>query len=212
MSRGKRYDGLLADVQNLYDVDQLREVGGIVDYIVGTGPFVMNGVKAFVLAEHTDPKQRHYLKLYKMGDGPLYALFTPYHLVHFETPNSIARVVLFKDNLAPPLGGPVVEICAVAKRDLKPGEVLDDYGMYMTYGEAVNATEMSQMRYLPEGLVEGCVVKRPITKDQVITYYDVELPLGRIADQLRAEQYRHFRNETWLDEFTTSKMAGVAAE
>jgi hypothetical protein len=46
----------------------------------------------------------------------------------------------------------------------------------------------------------------------VITYYDVELPLGRIADQLRAEQYRHFRNETWLDEFTTSKMAGVAAE
>ena len=78
--------------------------------------------------------------------------------------------MLFKDNLAPPLSGPVVEICAVAKRDLKPGEVLDDYGMYMTYGEAVNAAEMSQMRYLPEGLVEGCVVKRPIPKDQVITY------------------------------------------
>ena len=212
MSRGIKYDGSLADTQKLYDVDQLRELGGIVDYIVGAGPFVMNGVKAFVLAEHTDPKQRHYLKLYKMGDGPLYALFTPYHLVHFETPNSIARVVLFKDNLAPPLSGPVVEICAVAKRDLKPGEVLDDYGMYMTYGEAVNAAEMSQMRYLPEGLVEGCVVKRPIPKDQVITYRDVELPLGRIADQLRAEQYRHFRNETWLDEFTTSKMADVAAE
>jgi predicted homoserine dehydrogenase-like protein len=212
MSRGIKYDGSLADTQKLYDVDQLRELGGIVDYIVGAGPFVMNGVKAFVLAEHTDPKQRHYLKLYKMGDGPLYALFTPYHLVHFETPNSIARVVLFKDNLAPPLSGPVVEICAVAKRDLKPGEVLDDYGMYMTYGEAVNAAEMSQMRYLPEGLVEGCVVKRPIPKDQVITYHDVELPLGRIADQLRAEQYRHFRNETWLDEFTTSKVADVAAE
>ena len=102
MSRGIKYDGSLADTQKLYDVDQLRELGGIVDYIVGAGPFVMNGVKAFVLAEHTDPKQRHYLKLYKMGDGPLSALFTPYHLVHFETPNSIAQVVLFKDNLAPP--------------------------------------------------------------------------------------------------------------
>ena len=56
---------------------------------------------------------------------------------------------------AKPLGGPVVEVCAVAKRDLKAGEILDDYGMYMTYGEAVNVDEMSGGRYLPEGLVEG---------------------------------------------------------
>ena len=58
--------------------------------------------------------------------------------MHFEVPNAIARVVLFRDSVAPPLGGPVVEVCAVAKRDLKAGEALDDYGMYMTYGEAVN--------------------------------------------------------------------------
>ena len=44
----------------------------------------------------------------------------------------------------------MVEVCAVAKRDLKVGEVLDDCGMYMTYGEAVNADEMSAGRYLPE--------------------------------------------------------------
>ena len=78
-----------------------------------------------------------------MGEGPLYSFFIPYHLVHFEVPNAIARVVLFRDSVAKPLGGPVVEVCAVAKRDLKAGEILDDYGMYMTYGEAVNADEMS---------------------------------------------------------------------
>jgi hypothetical protein len=39
--------------------------------------------------------------------------------------------VLLGDGLAPPLGGPV-EVCAVAKRDLKAGETLDDYGMFMT--------------------------------------------------------------------------------
>ena len=50
------------------------------------------------LAEHPDPKQQHYLNLYKMGDGPLYPFFVPYHLVHFEVPNSIARVVLFRDS------------------------------------------------------------------------------------------------------------------
>jgi len=53
---------------------------------------------------------------------------------------------------------------------------------------------------LPEGLVEGCKLKRSIPKDQVLTYNDVELPRGRIADSLRAEQYRHFRGESWLEE------------
>ena len=67
--------------------------------------------------------------------------------------------------MAKPLGGPVVEVCAVAKRDLKAGEVLDDYGMYMTYGEAVNVDEMSSRQYLPEGLVEGCALKRDVAKD-----------------------------------------------
>ncbi len=70
----------------------------------------------------------------------------------------------------------------------------------MTYGEAVNAEEMCAGRYLPEGLVEGCKLKRDIPRDQVLTYADVELPEGRIADALRAEQYRHFRGETWLEE------------
>ena len=136
------------------------------------------GVKVFCLAEHPDPKQRHYLNLYKMGEGPLYPFWIPYHLVHFEVPNSIARVVLLGDELARPLGGPVVEVCAVAKRDLEQGETLDDYGMYMTYGEAVNADEMSANRYLPEGLVEGCRLRRAIPKDGVISYDDVELPAG----------------------------------
>jgi predicted homoserine dehydrogenase-like protein len=115
-------------------------------------------------------------------------------------PNAIARVVLFRDTVTKPLGGPVLEVCAVAKRSLKAGEVLDDYGMYMTYGEAVNVHEMSEKRYLPEGLAEGCKLTRNINKDEVITYDDVELPPNRLADQLRAEQYRHFRGETWLEE------------
>jgi predicted homoserine dehydrogenase-like protein len=106
------------------------------------------------LPAERQPKQQHYLNLYKMGDGPLYSFFIPYHLVHFEVPSAIARVVLFRDSLAKPLAGPVVEVCAVAKRDLKAGEVLDDYGKYMTYGEAVNVEEMSAGRYLPEGIVE----------------------------------------------------------
>jgi predicted homoserine dehydrogenase-like protein len=194
MSRGLEYKDDVMKIGKLYDIERLREAGGVIDYVVGT-PLT----KVYCLAEHTDPKQQHYLNLYKMGDGPLYSFFLPYHLVHFEVPNSIARVALLRDSVAKPLGGPVVEVCAVAKRDLKAGETLDDYGMYMTYGEAVNVDEMSAKHYLPEGLVEGCKLSCDITKDTVLTYEDVELPAGRLADQLRAQQYHHFRGETWLE-------------
>ena len=117
MSRGQVFDGSVMDTPSLYDVDELRRIGGAINYTVGPAL-----VKAYVLAEHPDPKQRHYLELYKMGPGPLYPFWVPYHLVHFETPFSIARVALFGDDLAPSLGGPVVEVAAVAKRDLKAGE------------------------------------------------------------------------------------------
>lgn len=195
MSRGAEYRDDVMKIGSLYDIHELRRLGGIVDYVVGT-PLA----KVYCLAEHSDPKQQHYLNLYKMGDGPLYALFAPYQLVHFEVPDTIARVALFRDSVAKPLGGPVVEVCAVAKRDLGPGETLDDYGMYMTYGEAVNAGEMSSGRYLPEGLVEGCRLKRAVRKDTVLTYDDVVVPPNRVADKLRGEQYAHFRGDTWLQE------------
>ena len=195
MSRGVPFDGSPLELPSLYDIDEVRELGGIVDYTVGP-----SSVKVFCLAEHSDPKQRHYLSLYKLGDGPLYPFWIPYHLPTFEAPNAIARVVLLRDGLAPPLGGPVVEVCAVAKRDLKSGEVLDDYGMFMTYGEAVNVDEMSSRRYLPEGLVSGCRLRRDIAQDEVLSYDDVELPSDRLADRLRGEQYAHFRGETWLEE------------
>ena len=199
MSRGLPYTGDVLKIGELYDVEELRKLGGAIDYVVGT-PLT----KVYCLAEHPDPKQQHYLNLYKMGPGPLYAFFIPYHLVHFEAPNAIARAVLFRDPTTKPLGGPVVEVCAVAKRDLRAGEVLDDYGMYMTYGEAVNADEMSAGRYLPEGLVQGCRLRRGIAKDAVIAYDDVVLPAGRLADRLRAEQYRKFRGETWLKDLLTT--------
>jgi predicted homoserine dehydrogenase-like protein len=59
---------------------------------------------------------------------------------------------------------------------------------------------MCERRYLPEGLVEGCTLLRDVAQDEVLTYDDVELPAGRVADRLRAEQYRHFRGESWLEE------------
>jgi len=185
---GRDHHGHVDELTKMYDLDMLRELGGIVDYVVGASP----NPGIYCLAEHPDPKHRHYLNLYKLGEGPLYSFYTPWHLCHFEVPNTVARAVLFGDGAGIPLAGPMVEVCAVAKRDLKAGEVLDDYGMYMTYGEAVNTDEMRRERYLPEGLADGSRLKRDIPKDQVLLYDDVELPEGRLADKLRDEQNEHF--------------------
>jgi predicted homoserine dehydrogenase-like protein len=171
-----------------YDLDMLRERGGIVEYVVGARP--APGV--YCLAEHTDPRQRHYLNLYKLGEGPLYCFYTPYHLCHFETPNTIARVALFGDSAGTPIGAPRVEVCTVAKRDLRAGEVLDDYGHFMSYGEAVSAAERLEGRYLPQGLVEGCRLVRDVPRDAVVTFDDVIVPPGRLSDRLYAEQIAHF--------------------
>lgn len=171
-----------------YDVDALRALGGVVDYVVGAQP----GPGVYVYATHDDPKQRHYLNLYKLGEGPLYSFYTPYHLCHFEVPTSIARAALLGDAVMAPAGGMRVEVVTTAKRDLKAGEVLDGLGEYMSYGQCETAAITHEQRLLPIGVAEGSVLKHDLPKDAVITYDDVVLPSGRVIDVLREEQLAHF--------------------
>jgi len=142
----------------------------------------------FVLGTHDDPKQRHYLNLYKLGEGPLYSFYTPYHLCHFEVPNSVARAVLFNDAVMVPLAGPRVDVITAAKVDLAVGDVIDGLGGYKTYGVAENYPVARRERLLPIGVAEGAKLLRPVAKDHFLTYDDVELPEGRLIDKLRAEQ------------------------
>ena len=182
------YSGHIDDLTKLYDVDQLKELGGIVDYVVAVKP----GPGVYVFGTHDDPKQRHYLNLYKLGEGPLYSFYTPYHLCHFEVPMSVARVVLFNDVVLAPIDKPRVDVVATAKVDLKVGDVLDEIGGYQTYGQCETAEITLEQNLLPVGLAEGCVMARDVAKDQVLTYADVTLPPGRLCDRLRADQNAHF--------------------
>jgi predicted homoserine dehydrogenase-like protein len=174
--------------KELFPLEELVDGPGIVDYIVGAIP----GPGVFVLGTHDDPVQQHYLNLYKLGEGPLYCFYTPWHLCHFEAPNTVARAVLFGDATIAPLGPPVVDVVTAAKVDLEPGQELDALGGYLTYGLAENADVVTAERLLPIGLAEGCRVKRAIAQDDVLTYDDVEGPAGRLADRLRAEQNEKF--------------------
>ncbi|MBW4632560.1 MAG: Gfo/Idh/MocA family oxidoreductase [Iphinoe sp. HA4291-MV1] len=191
---GYDFNGHVDEMTKMYDVEQLKELGGIVDYVVGAKP----GPGVFVFGTHDDPKQRHYLNLYKLGEGPLYSFYTPYHLCHFEVPLSVARAVLFQDYVLSPLDGPLVDVITTAKINLKAGETLDGIGYYMTYGQCENSHIVQEQNLLPIGLAEGCRLKRDISKDQVLTYDDVELPEGRLCDKLRSEQNAYFTQSKTL--------------
>lgn len=167
-----------------YDADTLLKNPGIVDYIVGADP----NPGVFILGSVADDFQRQFLKLYKLGDGPLYLYYTPYHLCHFEVPNTIARVALFADCVLTPKDKPYVEVISIAKRDLDAGEVIDGIGYYMVYGECENSSIARNQDLLPIGLAQGCKLKKAIKKDAAITFGDVELPQGRFIDKMWREQ------------------------
>lgn len=185
---GIEYKGHVDEMVGMYDIEQLRALGGIVDYVVGAKP--SPGV--YVFAEANENTQKHYLNYGKLGEGPLYSFYVPYHLTIFEVPLSVARVALFKDVVIAPIGAPVVDVVATAKIDLKAGETLDGLGWYMTYGQCENYETVRTQNLLPMGLAEGCRLKRDVAKDQTLTYDDVELPTNTLAHKLRAEQDAHF--------------------
>ena len=181
----------IQEVGDLYPLEAMTEGPGIVDYVVGAMP----GPGVYVLGTHDNPAQQHYLALYKLGKGPLYCFYTPYHLCHFEVPLTVARAVLFNDAALAPLGGPLVEVIATAKKDLEAGEEIDGLGGYMTYGLAENSDTCRAENFLPIGLTQGCKLKRAIPKDTLLTFDDVELPPNRLCDRLWREQVALFHPE-----------------
>ena len=161
---------------------------GLVDYALGAAP----GNGAFVVGYDDHPLRRQYMSYFKMGDGPLFLFYTPFHLPSVQLPLSIARAVLFHDATVEPMGAQYCDVVTIAKRDLKEGEMLDGVGGFTCYGMIDNIEVSRQRNLLPMGLSDGCQLIRNIQKDQEITYADVNLPKERFSDELRAEQIMYF--------------------
>ena len=162
--------------------------GGFVDFALGGEPHT----GAFVMTYNDHPIKKKYMSYFKFGEGPLYMFYTPYHLAHMQLPHSVARAVLFNDPTLTPQGAPVCDTLAVAKRDLKAGEVLDGMGGFTCYGLADSYANCRRGDYLPMAMSVDCRLRRDIPKDEPITYRDVDLPSGRLCDKLRAEQTEYF--------------------
>lgn len=168
-------------------LDQLLD-GGIVDYALGAAPHT----GAFVVVHEEHPVKQANLGYFKMGDGPLYVFYTPYHLPHIQIASTIARAVLQGDATVSPLGAPLCKVAAIAKKDLKAGEVLDGVGGFAAYGVIENTNAFNADGLLSMGLAEGCRVLRDISKDEPIHCRDVAFPEGRFCDVLYQEQSKYF--------------------
>lgn len=138
---------------------------GVVDFTVGKG--VAPGV--FVIAEMAHPRLRERMNDLKLGAGPFYTFFRPYHLTSLEVPLTCARAALYGKADMVPLDRPVAEVCAVAKRDLKPGDRLDAIGETTYRSWIMQAGEARDAGAIPCGLLEGGTVTAPIAKGELLT-------------------------------------------
>lgn len=162
--------------------------GGLVEYALGAAPHT----GAFVICMNDHPEKRKLMQYLKMGEGPLYMFYTPYHLPPWQIAHSAARAVLFGDPTITPRGSPVCDTVSYAKRDLKAGERLDGMGGFTCYGLVERYDVCRREGFLPSAVSLDCRLKRNIAKDQPLRYADVDLPAGRVVDRLRAEQAARF--------------------
>jgi predicted homoserine dehydrogenase-like protein len=175
------------DAPGVFDIEALLERPAV-DYILGAEP----SFGVFVLGHSEEPLLRRYMKIYKMGDGPVYTFYRHFHLSSLETPRTIARAALFGDPALTPSGAPTCDVITLAKRDLRAGETLDGVGAFTCYGLIENTPVVRRDDLLPIGLADGCVLRRDLPKDAEIRFSDVDLPPGRVSDRLWREQLERF--------------------
>ncbi|MNL09608.1 hypothetical protein D3C87_1303750 [compost metagenome] len=157
---------------------------GVVDFTIGKG--VAPGVFVIVKAEH--PRIIERMDDLHIGHGPYYGFFRPYHLTSLEVPLTCARIMLTGKPDMVPLPRPVAEVCAVAKRDLKPGDALDAIGETCYRSYAMTVTDARAAGALPVGLLEGGKVTAPIEKGALITTANATPDVTTRLYALRREQ------------------------
>ena len=173
--------GLLPDVPGMHgpsaDRDAMARVlipkadggilngSGVVDYTIGKG--VAPGVFVIVKAEH--PRIIERMDDLHIGHGPYYSFFRPYHLTSLEVPLTCARIMLYGKPDMVPLPRPVAEVCAVAKRDLRPGEPLDAIGETCYRSYTMTVTDSRVAAAIPVGLLEGGRVTAAVRKGELLT-------------------------------------------
>lgn len=180
--------GPKVDVPDLVKVLIPEEDGGIlsrrgvVEYSTGK---VAPGVFAIIASD--EPRIIQDMKFYSMGSGPYYLLYRPYHLCSIETPLAVAEAVLYHETTLVPQA-PVAEIVAIAKRDLKAGEVVGDIGGPDFFNRIYTYADAQAQKGIPMGLAAGGRVLKDIPKDGMLTGDNFAPDTSKLVYKLRQLQ------------------------
>lgn len=172
----------VSEVFDLYDFEKIwqDDQTPFVDYILGAEP----GGGVFAIGYNDHPYQQDMMKYYKMGNGPFYLFYRPYHLCHVEAITSCVLPLLDDEVLLQPELGFQTNVFTYAKKDLKQGDVLDGLGGYTSYGLIENSNDLSSKDELPLLLAEGVTLLRDLKKDEKITVKDIAYDPGSYAFDL----------------------------
>lgn len=152
------------------DIPAALSAPGRVDFTLG-GDF---GAGVGIIGVHPNPTlHEQAMGFYKMGPGPEYFFFRPYHLVHLEIPMTIAELLLDNEPLVTVDEPHVAEVIAIAKKDLANGEKLDCIGGFSAYGHIDTAANARGL--LPVGLVEYATMTATVWQDEPIPLASVSL-------------------------------------
>ncbi len=198
--------GYVRDLAKLLPAEAMLN-GGIVDYSVGAAPHT----GGFVVVHEENPYKRTQLAYYKLGEGPFYVFYTPFHLPHIQLPSTIARAVIHADPTVAPLAGPSCEVMTMAKRQLKAGERLDGVGGYCAYGLIENHAAARAGNALPIAMSDDCVLVRDVGKDEIVTFNDVKMPPTRLRDELWSEQRKRWPVTARTDASSKRRSSQLAA-
>jgi predicted homoserine dehydrogenase-like protein len=180
------------DVFRHFDFNKLwKDRRPFVDYLLGAEP----GGGVFVVGYCNNDYQKDMLRYYKMGDGPYYLFYRPYHLCHIESMHTIIKAVRDNEWFLNPVYGMKTNVFAYAKKDMSPGYLLDGIGGYTCYGKIENLDDHTDRHGLPIALAEDTVLTRPILKDERIGMNDIAYDHKRLDFRLYDESLKTDINE-----------------
>lgn len=189
--RGPRA-GFVREALELFDLEAARaSAAPWVEYLVSAEP----GGGVFAIGYCEELYQRAMLAYYKMGNGPYYVFYRPYHLCHIEAMECVAQAALDGEALLQPTYGLRTNVFAYAKRALKRGERLDGVGGYTCYGLIENCAPHEMPRGMPVCLADDVMLKRDIARDEKIELDDVEYDRGRVDFEVYARAVGRDKDE-----------------
>lgn len=187
VTRPKSEGGVLERKGMVEVISSLETDGRVIPYDIRMGVWVtVEGETEYIrncfeeYNAHTDPSGR-YFTLYKR-----------WHLIGLEVGMSVASVAL-RGEATGVARQWVADVVATAKRDLKPGEILDGEGGYTVWGKLLPAEKSRAIRGLPLGLAHQIKLKRPVALGQCLSWDDVDidphLPAVKIRQELESPQF-----------------------